>query len=150
MKVARSHLAIVRPGEEPWLTVYFPLGLSIHIRTTSISTMFVIYTMPQQNCRVLYMGPKKLAYNKKTTKCIIFNTCGHRQFTYEEISEQLCLHIQYHLCVWYVTMFSRFWVFDEFKPCVQHVIHLIWNGRLLICNMWNIQCTDWLWSTSNH
>jgi len=42
MKVARSHLAIVRPGEEPWLTVYFPLGLSIHIRTTSIST-FVNY-----------------------------------------------------------------------------------------------------------
>jgi len=65
--------------------------------------------MPQQNCQVLYVGPKELADNKKPQlKCIIFNNCGHRQFTYEEISEPLCLHVQYHLCVWYVTSFSWF------------------------------------------
>jgi len=43
MKLARSHLAIDRPGEEPCLTVYFPLGLSVHKRSTTINTTFVNY-----------------------------------------------------------------------------------------------------------
>jgi hypothetical protein len=52
--------------------------------------------MPQRNCQVLYAGPKEPAYSRQSClKCIILNNCGQRQFTYEEVSVQLRLHVQY-------------------------------------------------------